>query len=122
MILTNEQMFESLATLSKLEETGMLGYAIARNRQKIAAEIQEYSKQRDELLMKFGTDIGDGKFHLLPEDAARFYEALRPFNELTVDVPVMKISVDVFCSGSLTSSQMCVLSWMVEETENERAV
>lgn len=115
MILNNAQMLESVVVLSKAEEKGMLGYAIARNRQKLIAEIQEYSKKRDELLKEYGTDIGNGQFQLMPENAARFYEALQPFSELTVDVAVMQVPLDVFCSGDLTSSMMETLNWMVEE-------
>lgn len=114
MILNNAQMFESVVVLSQAEEKGMLGYAIARNRQKLIPEIQEYSKKRDELLKEYGTDIGEGKFQLLPENAAKFYEALRPYSELTVDVAVMQVSPEVFYGGNLTSSQMFALGWMVE--------
>ena len=114
MILNNAQMYESVVVLSQAEEKGMLGYAIARNRQKLIPEIQEYSKKRDELLKEYGTDIGEGKFQLLPENAAKFYEALRPYSELTVDVPVMQVAPEVFYGGNLTSSQMFALGWMVE--------
>lgn len=115
MILTNKQMFESVNVLIQLEEKGMLGYAIARNRQKLIAEVQDYSKKRDELLKEYGTDIGEGKFQLLPEKAVLFFEALQPYSELTADVPVMQISPEVFCSGDLTSSAMETLGWMVKE-------
>ena len=115
MILNNAQMLESVLVLSQLEEKGMLGYAIARNRQKLTAEVQEYSKKRDELLKEYGTDVGDGKFQLMPENASRFFEALRPYSELTADVPVMQIEPEVFYSGNLTSSQMFTLEWMVKD-------
>lgn len=117
MILNNAQMLESVVVLSQAEEKGMLGYAIARNRQKLITEIQEYSKKRDELLKEHGTDIGNGQFQLMPENAARFYEALQPYSDLTVDVPVMQVSPEVFCSGNLTSNQMFTLNWMVKEGE-----
>lgn len=116
MILNNKQIFESVVVLSQTEEKGMLGYAVARNRQKLIPEIQEYSKKRDELLKEYGTDIGNGQFQLMPENAAKFYEALQPYSELTVDVPVMQVNVDVFCSGNLTSSAMETLNWMVKDT------
>lgn len=115
MILTNEKMLESLVTLSSLEEKGMLGYAIARNRQKLAGEVQDYSKKRDELLKEHGVDIGNGKFELPPENAARFFEALHPYSELTVDVPVMQVPPEVFYGGNLTSTTMFILDWMVNE-------
>ena len=108
-------MLNSLVILSQVEEKGMLGYAIARNRQKLMVEVHDYSKKRDELLSEFGSDIGEGRFQLAPENAAKFYEALQPYSELTVDVPVMQVTEEVFCSGNLTSSQMSGLFWMVEE-------
>ena len=115
MILNNAQMLESVVVLSQAEEKGMLGYAIARNRQKLIPEIQEYSKKRDELLKEYGTDIGNGQFQLMPENAARFYAELQPYSDLTADVAVMQVSPEVFCSGNLTSSQMFTLDWMVKE-------
>lgn len=115
MLFTNEKMLESVVTLTNCEEKGMLGYAIARNRQKLAAEVQDYSRKRDELLHEHGVDIGDGKYQLPPENAARFFEALRPYAELTVDVPVMMVAPEVFYGGNLTSSTMFNLSWMVKE-------
>ena len=117
MILTNAQMLESAVVLAQCEEKGMLGYAIARNRQKITAEVQDYSRKRDELLKEHGTDIGNGQFQLMPENAARFFEALQPYSDLTVDVPVMQVVPEVFCSGNLTSSQMYTLNWMVRDGE-----
>lgn len=115
MILTNEQMLESLSILAQADEKGMLGYAIARNRQKLLAEVQDYSNKRDELLKKYGNDIGEGKYQLQPESAAAFFEELKPYSELSVDVAVMKVSPEVFCSGNLSSQQMFSLGWMVEE-------
>lgn len=115
MIMNNKQMFDSLEVLSMAEEKGMLGYAIARNRQKLLSEIQEYSKKRDELLKEHGTDVGNGKFQLQPDQAERFFEALKPYDELEVDVPIMQVTLEVFCSGNLTSSQMFTLDWMVKD-------
>lgn len=115
MILNNKQILESVTVLSQLDEKGMLGYAIMRNRQKLSAEVLDYSRKRDELLKEHGTDIGNGQFQLQPEDAARFFDALRPYSELTVDVPIMQVSPEVFCSGNLTSSQMYILDWMVKD-------
>lgn len=115
MILTNKQMLESLTVLSQCEEKGMLGYAIARNRQKLTAEVLDYSQKRDELLREHGKDIGNGQFQLEPENAARFFEDLKPYSDLTVDVPVMQIPPEVFYGGNLTSNQMYALDWMVSE-------
>lgn len=115
MKLTNEQMLNGISVLSKLEEKGMLGFAIARNRKKLTEECKEYAEKRDELLKEFGTDIGNGQYQLVPEKIGDFLAALKPYSELEVEVAVMTVSQDVFCSGSLTSSQMFALDWMVEE-------
>jgi hypothetical protein len=115
MILTNARMLESVIVLSQVEEKGMLGFAVMRNRQKLTAEVQDYVTKREELLKEFGTDVGNGKFEFEPGKAAAFAEALRPYSELTVDVPVMQVSAEVFCGGNLTSNQMFALAWMVNE-------
>lgn len=115
MIMTNAQAFDAVLMLSKLDEKGMLGYAIARNRRLLSAELQEYMSKRDELLVEFGNDIGNGQFQLQAESAARFYEALRPYSELSVNVSVMQIVPEVFYSGNLTSNQMFALEWMVRD-------
>lgn len=117
MILTNEKMFESVLILAAADERGMLGYAIARNRRLLSQEVQEYSRTRDQLLEEYGRDVGGGKYELQPENAAKFFAALKPYNELTADVPVMQIPADVFYSGNLTSGQMYALEWMVKDDD-----
>ena len=115
MKLTNAQMFDSLLVLNQVEEKGVLGFAIAQNRRKLSEELKEYSQKRDELLKEYGTDEGDGRFTITTEKVPAFSMALRPFAEMTTDVAVRQVSEEDFCSGSLTSSQMMVLEWMVKE-------
>ena len=117
MKLTNAQMFESLQILSQAEETGVLGFAIAQNRRKLAEELKEYAAKRDELLRAHGTDQGDGKYTLTPDAVVAFSSELRPFAEMAAEVSVRQVSEEVFCGGKLTSSQMMVLGWMVKEAE-----
>ena len=115
MKLTNSQMFDSLPVLNQAEEKGVLGFAIAQNRRKLTDELREYAQKRDELLQEYGTDEGDGRFTITSERVPAFSAALRPFAEMTADVAVRQVSEADFCSGSLTSSQMLVLGWMVKE-------
>lgn len=115
MVLSNAQMLSSIEVLSQLEEKGMLGYAIARNRQKLLAELVDYANKRDELAKEYGKDKGNGQYQFDSESGPKFLEALKPYSDLTVDVAVMRVSPDVFCGGNLTSQQMYILSWMVEE-------
>lgn len=116
MILTNAQMFDSVATLSNArDEKGLLGYAIAVNLRKLTAEMREYVAKRDELLAEHGTDIGGNKYNLTHDAAKAFNEALQPYSDLTCDVQVMQVAPEVFYGGGLTSAQMYALSWMVKE-------
>lgn len=115
MIMNNAQMLESVIVLSQIDEKGMLGYAVAKNRKKLIAEIEVYSAKRDELLREYGENIGDGKYRLIPDNATLFYRALQPYSDLTTDVAVMQVSPEVFYGGNLTSNQMFTLDWMVKE-------
>lgn len=115
MKMTNAQMFESLVVLNQAEEKGVLGFAIAQNRRKLAEELKEYNAKRDELLKEHGTEKEPGSFTLTTAQAQAFSAALRPFAEMIADVAVRQVSEEDFCSGSLTSSQMVVLEWMVKE-------
>ena len=117
MKLTNAQMHESLQILSQAEEEGFLGYAIAKNRRKIAAELTEYLAKRDELLTKYGTPDEPGRYTLTPDAAQQFSAELRPYADTEVEVAVIQVSAEDFCSGGLTSSQMYALDWMVKEDE-----
>lgn len=117
MKMTNAQMFDSLQVLNQLEEVGVLGFAIAKNRRVLTAELREYAQKRDELLAAYGTDEGNGRFTIKAENVPAFSAALRPYAEMTADVAVVQVEEDVFCGGDLTSSQMFVLFWMVEEGE-----
>lgn len=119
MILTNAQMYDSLLVLNRAEERGVLGFAIAQNRRKLAEEVKEYAAKRDELLTEYGTEQEGGRFSFTPEAAAAFSADLRPYAEMTADVAVRQVSEVDFCSGSLTSSQMLALEWMVKEAGHE---
>lgn len=115
MKMTNAQMMSSLHVLAGAEEKGVLGFAIAQNRRKLATEVESYSAKYDEIVRKHGTDLGDGRFSIDKERLADFEAELRPYAEMTTDVSVIQVSAEVFCSGELTSSQMLVLEWMVKE-------
>ena len=115
MKMTNAQMYDSLAVLATAEEKGILGFAIAQNRRKLSEEVREYAAKRDELLREYGTEEGDGRFTIAADKVPAFSAALRPYAEMATDVNVRQVSEADFCSGSLTSSQMLALDWMVKE-------
>lgn len=116
MILTNAKIFDSIPVLTQArEEKGLLGYAVMVNLRKLSAEVNEYNEKRNELLAKHGTDLGDGRYDLTPEQQAAFFAELRPFADLEVEVAVRQVPEDAFYGGGLTAWQMDALSWMVKE-------
>lgn len=118
MKMTNEKMYNSLTILSSLKENGKLGYAIARNRRKIEAEIIEYSKIRGEALAKYGSLIEDtNQYRLSGENLAKYNEEMAQYKDIECEIDVMQVSLDEFLSGNLDSNQMYALDWMVDYGE-----
>ena len=115
MKMTYAQLFDSFQVLNQVEEKGVLGFAIARNRRILSSELREYAQKRDELLQEYGTDEGGGRFTIPVEKVPAFSEALRPYAEMAADVAIVQVDEEAFCGGNLTSSQMFVLEWMVKE-------
>lgn len=117
MNLTNASMWESIQVLTRTQETGRLGYACARNLRKLMTECREYMEVRDKLLQKYGTPDGTGRFTFEKDKAASFSKELTEFASISHDVDVMQVDEKTFYSGNLTSKDMFILSWMVEEKE-----
>ena len=119
MIFKNSEAFDSLQVLSDANETGKLGFVIAKNRRKFLNELTEFCEMRGTLAAKYGEILPDGRFTIETEKFPDFVEELRPYGEMECDIPVMKIDEETFISGTLTSQQMFVLEWMIED-ENEK--
>lgn len=121
MKLTNATMWESIQVLTKIQETGKLGYACARNLRKLMNECREYMEVRDKLLQKYGTSDGTGRYTFEKDQAAVFSKELTEFAAISHDVDVMQVDEETFYSGNLTSKDMFILSWMVvDKDSNEK--
>ena len=115
MKLTYGEAFQSLGILGTLKESGKLGFAIAKNARKISEELVEYNAKRDELIQKYGNDLGEGRFGFTPDKAAEFNKEIRQYDEMDFEVTPTTVTEDEFTKGSLTSDQMYQLMWMVDE-------
>ncbi|MCD8322387.1 MAG: hypothetical protein LUC89_05825 [Oscillospiraceae bacterium] len=115
MKMTNAQMTDALDVLSRAEETGKLGYAIARNRRKLADAAKEYTDIRDKLLTEYGEPLDDGKVLIPTEKVAAFQAGLDDYAGIEHEVDIMTVALDVFTGGGLTSQQMFALDWMVSD-------
>ena len=115
MKTTNLEAWNTLQSAAEINESGKLGFAIAKNMRKLADELKEYDAKRNELIQKYGVSMGDGRFSLSPENAAKFQEEMEEYDGIEFEFIPMTVSEEVFCSGNLNSSQMFTLMWMVEE-------
>lgn len=111
----NAEAYDAFLVMQQAKETGLLGFAIAKNMRKLANELVEYDGKRTELLQKYGAPLGDGRFSFTPENAVKFGDEMSEYDNIEFEFEPMTISEDVFCSGSLTSDQMYSLMWMVNE-------
>ena len=113
MKLTNGNMWESIQILTKVNETGKLGYACARNLRKLIDANKEYMEVRDKLLAKYGKPEEQGRYSFEPEQAQKFMEELQEYSNIEHDVDVFQVDEDVFYSGNLTTKELYILAWMV---------
>lgn len=112
MQMTNEQMAANIDLLSGLQETGKLGYAIARNLRKLKDTATEYLEAKQKMFQEYGEDIGDGRVRV---DPSVLVDVLGDLMFIQHEADVYQVDEDTFTSGTLTSAQMEKLLWMVEE-------
>lgn len=118
MKMSYSEAYDSLAMLVKLREKGRLGLVIAKNVRLLREELSEYIEKRDEMVLKVGRVNGDGlcviegKNHV---DA--FLELMNEYNTIEFEFTPQRIDEETFCSGDLTSDQMVLLSWMIDESK-----
>lgn len=115
MKFTNIDAFESLKVLNRLRESGKLGYTIAKNRRKLNDELKEYIQQRDEIVVKYGKPLEDGSYTVPQEDAQEYLAEINDLDNIEFDVSMLTVDVEAFTCGELTSQDMYILDWMVQE-------
>lgn len=115
MKLRNINAYNSFLIMQQTKETGMFGFAIAKNMRKLSNELIEYDSKRNELIKKYGTQTEGNRYQFTAEDSKRFYEEMKPFDELEIEFEPMTVTEEIFVGGNLTSDQMYSLIWMVKE-------
>ena len=113
MKTTNVKGQEMLAALAKAEETGKLGYAIAKNRRKLETELREYLAAVGEILQKYGTPGEKGTFKIKADVIQDYIAERKPLDEMECSFDETTVDEETFTNGNLTSQQMFDLDWMV---------
>lgn len=115
--LKNNEAFAALLTLEQLNETGKLGYAIAKTRRKLKDELTEYITERDNIIHKYSVLNQEGESILTNDLVQQANMELAPFNELDCTFEPVQIDIETFVSGKLTAQDMYILDFMVKEEE-----
>lgn len=114
---TNEALiFSNFLTDIASKCTGKLGYAIARNIRLLNTELTEYNNKRNELIRKYGAEKGD---QIVIEKGSKeyysFLEEMKEYEDIDVDVELMKVSQEILESSELNANTMLILmDYMVE--------
>ena len=116
MKLTNIEMENRLNSLEPLlDKEKLIGYAVARNRRKLIDALEEYSKTKDELIRKYGTEE-DGRISLDVSNPnfVLFEQELLPYAMLEheVDLMIRPVSEAVEC---MTGREIENTWWMFED-------
>lgn len=107
-------MSKAIDTLSKLDERGKLGYAIARNRRLLTEAATEFLQMKDKLIAQYGEPQGSGSYRLTKEAQDKINSELAEFAGIEHEVNVMTVDEETFYSGGLSSQQMYDIWWMAE--------
>lgn len=106
----------SVALNTMMEEKGVLGFKLMRNKRMIDEEIQEYFGIEEQLFHKYGEEKnGEYVIGKDTENYKKFMEEIEPINNQEVDFDFKKITEEELANSNLTANQMAVIwEWMVE--------
>ena len=106
----------SIALNSMMEEKGIVGLKLMRNKRMIDDELKEYYEFEAELFKKYGEEK-DGSLVISKdsENYKKFLEEIEPLNNAEVNFDFRKITEEELANSNLTANQMAVIwEWMVE--------
>lgn len=94
-----------LTTEVSPKASGILGYAVAKNIRLLGQELTEYSKLRNDLIVKYGEKSGDGYTIAPNSDSFKvFLTEFSQYQTLDIDVDLMKVDSEVLINSGLTAN------------------
>jgi len=92
-----------------------LKHTIARNIRLIQPELDQYEKERIDLIQnKYGMIADDGSVSVLPTRMKEFLGELVNLQSAEVDLDICKVGEDACIN--LSANEISLLDWMLEET------
>lgn len=113
---TSQAKLLSIALNSMMEERGIVGLKLMRNKRMIDDELKEYYELEAELFKKYGEEK-DGQLVISKESEnyQQFLKEIEPLNEQEIEFSFRKITEEELANSNLTANQMAVIwEWMVE--------
>lgn len=119
MQITNKDAEALYITLSEIADKtrGLTGYAVARNLRILRDDLTEYRAKKRELFQEYGEEK-DGAFYIMKESPnfQKYEEEIRVYDEIPLNIDLMKVSGEELAKTELTGEQMFLLiDYMVED-------
>ena len=106
----------SLSLNSMMEEKGIVGLKLMRNKRMIDDELKEYYEFEAELFKKYGEEK-EGQLVISKdsENYKKFLEEIAPLNDAEVNFEFRKLTEEELAQSNLTANQMAVIwEYMVD--------
>lgn len=123
MRYTNQEMDQMLGQLKPLlERRDVIGYAAARNSRILTEELTEYTKVRDELVMKYGeadedadgNPTGSVSLSVTSANFPKFVDEIERFATITHEPKLFRLKFEE-AIGKLSGTELLAVEWMFED-------
>ena len=117
---------EALNTLNKVTNaTGKAGFAVYKAIRILSEETQDFNKVREDLVKKYGEDMGDGKIGIKEESDGyqKFIEEINPILSEDVKVNLTPLTEDEFeklADDNLTARDYFLLEALLIPDKEEK--
>lgn len=114
---TSQAKLLSQALNTMMNEKGIVGLKLMRNKRMIDDELKEFYQLEAELFQKYGEEKdGDLVIQKDSENYEKFLKEVEPLYDNEVNFNFRKLTEDELAQSTLTASQMQILwEWMVND-------
>lgn len=104
-----------------MDDTGLLGYACARNARRLADATVEYARIKNDAIREFGREVTDESGRVTAytvepgsDGFAGFMQRVGPFADLECDVEIMTVPASEVI-GKMSGRDSLDIDWMIGE-------
>lgn len=119
MKLKNIEMSIYLNTLRGISDkvTGKLGYSVARNMRKLASELTEFEKTKNEYIFTHGLADENGGYSIEQntDEYKEFLEFIQEYANIEHEVDIFVVDEEELMKSELTANEMLALDFMISK-------